>query len=476
MKRVAFGVLMLCAVHAAQGESPSSPPSTPEPSVRASAPVQLRTGEEAGLRFTLKEAEAYALANHPQIAAANLNADAVRQEIREARSQFFPQVYAESDSVYAPYDAKGEVQTRIGAGGSLSNSSVYTRQSDGVTISQLLTDFGHTYELTESAHFRASAAEDRVRFARAVVILEVDRAYFDLLRAHAVLQVANETVHTRQVAYDQISALAKNQLKSILDADFAQVNLSEAKLLLIQSQSGVSDAEAVLSTAMGFPDAQHFVLAEEPLDTNLPTSPEDLIQQALHQRPELANLHNEEEAAQRFAKAQDAAQYPKISALAAAGVNPVAPGTEFHHNYYAAGINVEVPLFNGGNLSAQADEAHYLAEAAIKNLVDAQNTISRDVRQAWLSVSTARERLPVTAQLVQTAQEEEKLANARYRLGTSSIVELTEAELNYTETQLQDTSARYDFQSGCAVLNFAIGNDFPALSAGEVSSPLPSKP
>ena len=421
--------------------------------------LQLRSDNNPppGLRFTLKQAENYALINHPQIASAKLTADAVRQEIRQARSTFFPQVYAESDSVYAPEG------TRVAAGNGLNNSSVFSRQSDGVTVSQLITDFGHTYELTESAHFRADAAADRIHVAQAMIILQVDQAYFDLLRARAITQVANETVKERQVAFNQISTLTKNQLRSTLDANFAKVNFSEAKLLLIQAQSGVSNAEAELSTAMGFPDAQHFVLTDEPLVLALPASPEPLIHEAIGRRPELASLHNEQEAAQRFAKAQEAARYPKITALAAAGVNPIADHKDFNDTYYAAGVNVEAPLFTGGNLDAKMREAQLLSSAAIQNLVDAQNTISRDVRVAWENANTAKERLGVTAELIQTAQQEQQLAEARYRLGTSSIVELIQAQLNYTQAQLQDTSARYDFQSGLSLLNFSIGGNEPPL-------------
>ena len=64
-----------------------------------------------GLKFTLAEAEGYALRNHPRMAASQFTADAVRQQIREARSAFFPQIYGESTSVYAPYDNQtGEFQ------------------------------------------------------------------------------------------------------------------------------------------------------------------------------------------------------------------------------------------------------------------------------------------------------------------------------------------------------------------------------
>jgi outer membrane protein len=433
-------------------DAPAVIPSVP---MQATPRLALRAGDEDGLRFTLKEAENYALANHPQIASATLTADAVRQEIREARSAFFPQVYGESDSVYAR-----DGSTRLAAQDGLSNSTVYSRQSDGIVVSQLITDFGRTYELTESAHFRANAAGDRANVARAIVVLAVDRSYFDVLRSNAVLRVANETLNARDLAFRQISGLAKTGLKSILDANFAQVNLSQAQLLQIQAKSSLSQTEAELSTALGFPDAQHFILTEEPDQPDVAASPEGLIQEALRQRPELANLHDELEGSQRFAKAQDAAKYPRISALGAAGINPVAPHSQFSDTYYTAGINVEVPITTGGNLDAQAQEAHLFARAAVQNLVDAQNTISRDVRVAWLDAVTAKERIGVTLQMVQAADQAQKLADARYRLGTSSIVEFTQAELNYTEAELQATSARYDYQSGWALLNFVTGASF----------------
>jgi outer membrane protein len=418
------------------------------------------TPQPAGVKFTLPEAEAFALQNHPQIASAQLTADSVRQQIREARSAFFPQVYGELTAVYAPYDDSTSSATRLGATGGLNNPTIYSRQSDGVMVNQLITDFGHTYDLTESARFRASAAGDRANATRAVVVLTVDRTYFDLLRAQAILRVALETVKTRQTAFDQVAVLVKNQLKSTLDESFDQVALSQAKLLLIQGQSGVREAEAELSTALGFADAQHFILTDVPLNLGLPNGADPLIQSALVQRPELAALRNDAEGARRFAGAQQSAEYPRISAMAAGGVNPVADDKLLNHNYYAAGVNVEIPLATGGNLDARTQEARLLQRAASANVIDAQNTISRDVRVAWLELVTAKERIGVTGELVSNSAEAQKLADARYRLGTSSIVEFNEAELNYTEAELEDARARYDFQIDRALLNFTTGAKF----------------
>jgi outer membrane protein len=101
-----------------------------------------------------------------------------------------------------------------------------------------------------------------------------------------------------------------------------------------------------------------------------------------------------------------------------------------------------------------------LQRAADDNVIDAQNTIARDVRVAWLNLTTAKERLGVTADLIKNAAEEQKLADARYRLGTSSIVEFNEAELDYTEAELEDTGAHYDFQIDRALLDFATGSKY----------------
>jgi outer membrane protein len=419
-------------------------------------------GEDAadpipGLKFTLAEAEGYALRNHPRMAASQFTADAVRQEIREARSSFFPQVYGEVTSAYAPYDNQTGQGTRASAIGGLNNPTIYSRQSDGIVVDQLLTDFGRTYDLTESAKFRADAAAQRVNAAAAITVLEVDRAYFDLLRAQAVLHVASETVKTRQTVFDQVSVLVKNQLRSTLDQSFDEVALSQAKLLLIEARSGVSQAEAALSTALGFADAQHFDLADEPMNLTLPEDSEGLIASALQQRPDLVALRNDAFAAKRFADAQRAAELPKITAMGAAGVNPVADDRLLNHNYYAAGVNVEIPLATGGNLDAKTDEAHLFQRAADANVIDSQNAVARDVRVAWLNLETAKERLGVTAELMKSSSEAQGLADAQYRLGTTSIVEFTQAELNETDAQLQDAQARFDFQVDRALLNFALG-------------------
>jgi outer membrane protein len=181
----------------------------------------LSTNNPNEIKLTLESAESYALVNHPAIQAETLTALAVGQTIRESRSEYYPQLKVEANAVGAPDN------TRLAALDSLNNPSIYSRQSEGLVGSQLITDFGRTSNLTSSAKFSTRAAENRVSNTRAMVIKNVDRAYFEYLRAESLLRVAQKTLDARQLELEQVQALASSQLKSDLDVSFAQESLSE---------------------------------------------------------------------------------------------------------------------------------------------------------------------------------------------------------------------------------------------------------
>jgi outer membrane protein len=127
-------------------------------------------------------------------------------------------------------------------------------------------------------------------------------------------------------------------------------------------------------------------------------------------------------------------------------------------HYAAAGFNVNIPIFNGHLFGARESEAKYRAQAEQQYLRDLQDRIVRDVRAVWLNANASLERLSVTKQLLAEATQSLNLAQARYNLGLSSIVELSQAQLNLTQAQIANASATYDNQSQLSALTFAIGN------------------
>jgi outer membrane protein len=400
-------------------------------------------------RLTLKDAEQRALAGHPGILAAQAAAQAAEQSIGEARAAYFPTIFGNVTGAAAP------ANTRITAG-ALNNPSIFDRFAAGLTASQLVTDFGRTSDLVQTQRLRAGAQQQDVTLLRGEVLLDVDRAYFDALRAQAVLRVAQQTVDARQIVVDQVSALANSGLKSGLDLSFARVNLSQAQLLRVQADGDVQSAFAALNTAMGAPQTMAYELVEEPVAAPSTDDAAAVIAQALRDRPDVAAQRLQAQAAEKFAEAERALLRPTVAAVGTAGVTPYRDSALNDH-YSAAGFNVTVPVFNGGLYSSRKGEAMFRAQVADQTARDLENRVARDVTQAWVQVRTGFQRMDLSNQLLAQATDALDLAQQRYNLGLSSIVELTQAQLNQTEAQIAVATARYDYQARSAALKFQAG-------------------
>jgi outer membrane protein len=298
--------------------------------------------------------------------------------------------------------------------------------------------------------------------------LATDQAFYNALQAQALLKVAQQTVTTRQSVEHQIDELTKSKLKSGLDLSFAQVNLSQAKLLQLDAQNNVDSTIAALSAVLGFDKQVSYELTED--DTQAPPPPppdvDVLINTALQQRPDLQALTFSQQAAEKFRRAQRDQLLPTISALGIAGVSPVRPDcfagacyqTYFISPWYgAAGVNMQIPIFNGFLFSAEASEAKFRAEAAGQNTRNLRDQVVRDVRTAWLAANTAFQRVGVSEELAKQADLALNLAQGRYQLGLASIVELTQAQLQQTDAAVGYVGAQYQYRLALATLNFEIG-------------------
>ena len=113
--------------------------------------------------------------------------------------------------------------------------------------------------------------------------------------------------------------------------------------------------------------------------------------------------------------------------------------------------------YSPGACIARASEAQLRARAAAEALRAVEDNVSRDVRVAWLNLTDARQRQRTTEQLRDYAGEAYELADARYRAGSSSIVELSQAQLDLTSAQIANANARYDVLIEQSDLNFQLG-------------------
>jgi outer membrane protein len=423
-------------LHAQATSSPVNPhePSQPPP---------------IGAALTLAKAEAIALKNNPQITIGRLRALAAQQYVREARALLMPNAYLSVTAVDA------NPGSRLTAG-LLNNPTLYPRAAGGVSVTQLVTDFGRTSNLVSSSEYGAKSEDQNAAATRADILLVVDQAFYNSLETKALVTVADETVHARQTLVDKVQALTNAKLKSEIDLSFSNVDLARGRLLLLEAQNNYQTSLAALSAILGYPDEQNFQLEEETAPVNQPaTEVAPLIQHALEQRPEIKALEFEVASAEKLGSAEHDLWRPTVNALGVVGQAPVRDN-HIESWYGAVGVNINIPVFNGFLYNARAKAADLQTEADRQKLLDARNNLARDVRNAWQDSRRAFERLSVTQQFREQASLALDLAQSRYNLGLGSIVEFTQAELQKTEADIQDTDAKYQYRLTQIVLAFTI--------------------
>jgi outer membrane protein len=164
-------------------------------------------------------------------------------------------------------------------------------------------------------------------------------------------------------------------------------------------------------------------------------------------------LEFESESSEKLYRANRDQMFPTISALAAYGDAPVRDD-RIYGPYAAVGVNVQIPIFNGFLYPAKTHEADLRAQAARQRLMDLRNRISRDVRNSWLAATTAFDRVSVSEQLLAQANLALDLAQTRYKLGLSSIVELSQAQLQQTQAEIGSAQAGYEYRLALSVLRY----------------------
>jgi outer membrane protein len=405
------------------------------------------------------DAERIALKDNPRITANHLLALADGQVTRQTRSADLPQIYG------AVTAERAEDGTRIGSG-ALTDSRLYTHAGTGGTLTQLITDFGHTRDLIATNKLQQKAQDRTTVATEQDVLMITDEAFYRLLNAQSLLNIAKATVAARRDVQNLTSALTKSALKSDLDLNVASADLSQSELLQLDAENAVASASAALAAVLAAPPDTVYLAIEDPRSA-LPLSPTADSSAVLNagaqiQRPDLQALRLNAQAYQKFARAQELQHLPTISALAIGGITPVSPDGIFVPHWYAAGgVNLSLPLFTGFRIDAGAEEARLRQKATEKQAQELSDTIARDVRVGILNAQTTFRRIAVAEQFRNQTAQALSLAQTRYKLGLSSIVELSQAQLQSTQASVAAVNARYDYLLSLRSLDYARGQLAP---------------
>lgn len=408
-------------------------------------------------RLTLDQAITLALQSHPSILAARGASRVQEARVGSVKADLYPHLdltssYRRATANFAPSSQAGTSLNQIATG--VESNEAFPNYSAAVTLQQRIFDFGKTGAAVDAAResLKASRWDEETTLENVVVNVKV--AYFGLLGARQLVRVNEETVLQFEQHLKQAQGFFNIGTRPKFDVTKAEVDLTNARLNLIQAKNAAEVARVTLANAIGLPDLPIGEL-EELLDfKKVEISEEAAREEALRRRPELLSLAASHRAGEASIRSAQRSYFPVLSGTA----DYTYQGQEFPLVWnWGVGLNLTFPLFSGYALKSQVAEARANLTTIEANQEQLRQNVLLEVRQSYLNLVEAGERVRLSELVVRQAEENLALANGRFQAGVATSVERTDAQVSLTNAKTSHIQALYDYKVDEARLEKAMG-------------------
>lgn len=432
---------------AAQSATPSPVSSGTPPS--ASPPTQAQP-------LSLGECLRIAEEHHPDLATSRALIRQAEYQLQATHSNYLPRLdfggsYTRQSYNFAASPGSTPTQVKLFQSGESFASAPY--YYSGLTLSQTLYDFGRTRGAVERSQAQLEASRRNFDRTRDLVDLNVRSGYFGVLAAEALVRIQAEAVRDQQKHLDQIQAFFEVGTRPKIDVTNQEVALANSQVSLRQAQADLDVARAALATAMGIPIEQ----SPEPLNTlNQESEPQPigpLMAEAERNRPDVLAARQQVAAAQADVVAAKGNTKPNLTLASFFDYRNLK--FPLVYNWSLAGLLAQ-NLFSGGLYRAEIGSAGAEVDAAETSLTSLLDQVRQQVFTAYSGLKVSRDKIGLAIQAEAAAKENLELAEGRYQAGYGNIIELTDAQTLYTDSQAQVVTTRFNYQISAAQLDAAV--------------------
>lgn len=393
---------------------------------------------------TLKECIDYAFANHSSVLIAKRSVLSSSAAVTVARAGFIPQITA--SSMYSNSDSNPSLPS--GSSGRMLQHTI------GVT--EYLIDGWRTPTALRQALASEKIALAELEQVRQERILAVTTAYFEALRTKRLADIAQQTLNEAQQQRDLVQARIDAGDAAQVDIYPVEVQLANAKLSKIKADNNARLAADTLRNAIGLGRGQALMLVEvdeSKLSSNIAPL-DDYLAEALKSRPEILSYEAQlqsQNAALSYAKLQRM-PVPTVSMSYKRGYGDVS-----FDSSWEIGVGLSLSIFDGGALAADVRSAKARLESIQLAYEQKKKDIINEVEQAYLNYKSALEQLEASKTNVLLAQKNVEVAREKYSQGLGIAIEITTAEVAYSEALANNAQALYDSYVAYAQLEKAVG-------------------
>ncbi len=454
--------------------APAGPSSSAEIPLSGAAEPALPL--PAGSQLTLKQAIEIALRDHPLVAEATAQTGAAEEQVSAARSYLGPQLYGVSEYLRSTdngigntsyYNPDGVLPRMTGRNHDLpsadfsQSSNTSNNYTGGLALSQYLLDFGRRRGFVAERRFEAAAAGEQQALVNLDLIFEVSQRYFNVLETKQLVRVYQKAVEERRFHLHEAQVKANMGLRPQLDVYITQAELQRAQLHLVDASNSEEDAVVAFDNSLGLggrtPNYQLVdVLSYSKITDQLPA----LAKDAFKFRPDMKALEDQARAMGAQVEQFRSDYLPTVNAVA--GYSAMGTGLPAANNFNA-GIVITWPIFNSFLTSHQVAEAKLRQKAVQSQIEDLRQRIILQVKTAYLDWQASLQRIIRAERTLAASRAELELAEKRYAAGLTDIVELEDAQRNYTADDAAYTNALYGYSLARAAIGQATARSLTGL-------------
>ena len=390
--------------------------------------------------LSLKDYISIALKNNPQLKGSMAQYESSLADVSKSRSALLPNISASAGSDLS-YSKSAE--NKIIRTGSSTSSNPSVGYNAGINARQTLFAFGKNSLQLKSSELIRDASKMDLASVRQNTIINAASAYYKYLLALELLNVNKELVSQATSHLEQAKVLVEIGKQAAYTVTKAKVDLANANVEFVKAVNSVKLAKVQLETAAGISIDDSIRLtdslsaAEDQIELNY------AMETAKKQNPGLLASQIRLQAAEVTKKAVRSAYFPEIGLTGSVGY-----GNDLDNAWktnWSAGVDVSVPIFSGGATSASVSKAVSAEEKAQADLRSSELDLQSQVQNCFLSKQEAQERIKATEVLLEQAREGLTLTEERYKTGSGTSLEITDAQASFANAAKQHAQALYDY-------------------------------
>ena len=399
--------------------------------------------ESLNSTLSLEDCVHIALENSPSAVSAKLAVREAHINLNLAKSEFLPTVTANANQSYNISKFDNFSTTDYG------NSSVSAQAQLALSaISEKIRAIKIQKLVLEQAELALATQSNEITRS-------VKKAYYALLSAKRAVHIRTASRDLYQEQYDRAAEYFRLGLRPKVDVTTAEVNLNNEKLKLIRAQNLVKTASANLANVMGVVTSKELDIEEIDSFEKFTLSFDKAVQTAYTNRPDLRSSQTGLKISQIQVNQAKAGLFPTFSF----GAQYTKYGDDFYIKNEDSRLtaSVEIPIFNAFKSYNKIKQARVNLEKSQNSNRSLVNNIFLEVQKAYISMQEALESIPIAELNVEKAKENLDLSRGRYNEGIGDSIELKDAEIAYTDAELNLLTARYDYAAAVADLKQAMG-------------------